>query len=286
MNISDIIALKFENKNQSNYRLLAENPSIGILSSGYVKKDKTQGSIIDYSTNHYAGLIILSGEGIYSDNNNKNIPLKTGDFVQRFPNTMHSTIVTSNNWSELFICIGVNIYKSLSEIQVIPFNKPVLTPGLDFELIQMFLNYNKRLSTVNALELQLLVPEAIAIISKASYLDKMHSTTSIEKSILILSTTYINENINKRFSVEDVANHVNLGYEKYRKIFTKHYGISPGNYIINARIRKSQGLLSDISLSIKEIAFQLGYTDSFTFSKQFKKVTGLSPIEFRKLYFY
>ena len=286
MNISDIIALKFENKNQSNYRLLTENPSIGTLSSGYVKKDKTQGSIIDYSTNVYAGLIILSGEGIYSDANNKNIPLKAGDFVQRFPYTKHSTIVTSDNWSELFICIGINIYKSLSELQIIPLNKPVLTPGLDFELIQMYLNYNKKLSTVNALELQLLLPEAIAIISKASYLDKMHATTSLEKSILILSTTYINENIHKRFSVEDVANHVNLGYEKYRKIFTQHYGISPGNYIINARIRKSQRLLSDISLSIKEIAFQLGYTDSFTFSKQFKKVTNLSPIEFRKLYFY
>ncbi len=46
----------------------------------------------------------------------------------------------------------------------------------------------------------------------------------------------------------------------------------------------AQKMLADNDLSIKEIALELGYSDAYTFSKQFKKLMGLSPTEFKKIY--
>jgi len=54
--------------------------------------------------------------------------------------------------------------------------------------------------------------------------------------------------------------------------------------MIRHRIKRAQNILSSGEHSIKEIAIQLGYVDTFTFSKQFKKVTGRTPSEFKELY--
>jgi AraC-like DNA-binding protein len=283
MNIAEIVHKSFPN-NSSHHRMLSDDHS-GIIFSGYVRKNSFSGSHFDYTPNEYHGLFVLSGEGIYKDNS-KSIPIKPGDFVQRIPNKTHSTIVTTNDWSELYLSIGSNVFNSLAEIFVFSPDKPVLTPGQDFELIQQMIDFHYSLGKATRIELPLIMNEAIAIISKATYLDRINRTTTTEMNILAMSIKYIEENITKRISVEDVANYVNMGYEKFRKLFTKQYRISPGNYILNRRINTAQKMLFSSNLSIKEISVELGYTDSYTFSKQFKKITGHTPSEFRRFYYY
>lgn len=284
MNIAEIVHKKFPN-NESHHRVLSNNNSTGILLSGYVRKNSLSGSHINYTPNEYHGLFVLSGKGIYKDIDGKEIPIESGDFVQRFPNKTHSTIITTDNWSELYLSIGHKVFDSLAEIYVFSPDKPVLTPGHDFELIQQMLDFHYRLDKANRIELPLLMNEAISIISKATYLDRINRTTTDEMNILAMSIKYIEENITNRISVEDVALYVNMGYEKFRKLFTKQYRISPGNYILNRRINAAQKLLSSGNLSVKEISLELGYPDSYTFSKQFKKITGHTPSEFKRFYY-
>ncbi|MCT4596961.1 MAG: AraC family transcriptional regulator [Vallitalea sp.] len=284
MNISEIIQKKFP-KNESYHRTLSDNHSLGILISGYVRKNRANGSHFDFSPNEYHGLFVLSGKGIYIDENKKEIPIKPGDFVQRFPNKKHSTIITSDDWSELYLAIGSDVFNSLSNIYVFSPDKPVLSPGHDFELIQKMLDFHYKLGKVNRIELPLLMNQAIAIISKASYLDRINRSTSDEMNTLAMSIKYIEENITKRITVEDVATHVNMGYEKFRKLFSKQYRVSPGNYIMNRRINIAQKMLSGGNFSIKEISMELGYPDAYTFSKQFKKITGHTPTEFKNFYY-
>ena len=58
----------------------------------------------------------------------------------------------------------------------------------------------------------------------------------------------------------------------------------PHTYLIQKRLNTAKELLLDDSLSIQEIAARTGYPDSFSFSKQFKKYTSLTPREFRSLH--
>lgn len=285
MNISEIIHRKFPN-NESYHRSLSDNHSLGILFSGYVRKNRASGSHFNYIPNEYHGVFVLSGEGIYKDKDGKETPIKPGDFIQRFPNKTHSTIITTDDWSELYLACGTNVFNSLAEIYVFSPDKPVLSPGHDFELIQQLLDFHYRLGKADRIELPLLMNEAIAIISKATYLDRINRSTTDEMNILAMSIKFIEENITKRITVEEVATHVTMGYEKFRKLFTKQYRISPGNYIMNRRINVAGKMLSGGKLTIKEISMELGYPDAYTFSKQFKKITGHTPSEFRRFYYY
>lgn len=66
-----------------------------------------------------------------------------------------------------------------------------------------------------------------------------------------------------------------------RRLFKKHIGLSPQKYIAHYRINQSKSLLIDSDLTIQEIAFRLGFSDSNYFSKVFKQQIGRSPSEYR-----
>ena len=59
-------------------------------------------------------------------------------------------------------------------------------------------------------------------------------------------------------------------------------GLSVGAYIRNRSIIQARRQLAYTSMSVKEIAFALGYNDYAYFSKLFKKSVGKSPMEYRK----
>ena len=92
---------------------------------------------------------------------------------------------------------------------------------------------------------------------------------------------YIEDNIGKKISVEDMAREVFLHPNYFIKYFKKTFGMSPAKYIGKRKIELSCRLLSSRELNISEISRKLGYNDIYCFSKIFKKQTGFSPRYYR-----
>lgn len=65
------------------------------------------------------------------------------------------------------------------------------------------------------------------------------------------------------------------------QLFKKHMNVGISEYITSQKIDESRKLLKETDLKIYEISDQLGFESSFYFSKVFKKITGLSPKDFR-----
>ena len=59
-------------------------------------------------------------------------------------------------------------------------------------------------------------------------------------------------------------------------------GVSPIDYLIRLRIRKAAELLCDDGTKVTEAAFRVGFADGNYFSRQFRRVTGLTPGEYRR----
>lgn len=89
---------------------------------------------------------------------------------------------------------------------------------------------------------------------------------------------HFKENINLNLLSELV--HVNKYYMVHS--FTKEYGISPINYLISRRIEESKYLLGDTDHSLSQISHMLGFSSPSYFSQSFRRLEGMSPMEYRK----
>ena len=86
------------------------------------------------------------------------------------------------------------------------------------------------------------------------------------------------------FTREDLAQVVNLSPTRFHFVFKEIMGTSPMHYVQQLRISKAQHLLWHTTFGIAEIAFKVGFTDPFHFSRIFKKYTGKSPLGYRLLH--
>lgn len=103
-------------------------------------------------------------------------------------------------------------------------------------------------------------------------------------SQLIRNTlTYINTNINNPITLKDVAQNQNVNASYLSAQFKRELGETLTDYIRKQRIRSAIALLNTTTMSIQDIAFQVGVEDISYFSKQFKKQVGLSPMQYRKM---
>jgi AraC-like DNA-binding protein len=107
---------------------------------------------------------------------------------------------------------------------------------------------------------------------------------SEKNSAMIKSLDYMNNNLLKPLTLEDLAKTAGLSVSHYRRLFQLTFGDSPIDYMIRLRVRKACILLEKNNTAITEIGFQCGFTDSNYFSRQFKKIMEKSPRQYRELY--
>lgn len=103
------------------------------------------------------------------------------------------------------------------------------------------------------------------------------------KSVKI-AQLYVNEHFREPVTLEEIAKHVGLNDTYLSSIFKKQIGKSLIDYLTEVRVHRAKELLMNSDLNISEIAEQVGFNDAKYFTKRFKKFTGVSPNEYRKLF--
>ena len=80
--------------------------------------------------------------------------------------------------------------------------------------------------------------------------------------------------------MEDVAHSLGFSRKHFSLIFSSQTGILPQQYILQHKIRLAKLRMEAGETSLKNLAFQLGYSDYPSFSRAFKHQTGISPHDF------
>nr|WP_330387867.1 response regulator [Natronincola peptidivorans] len=101
------------------------------------------------------------------------------------------------------------------------------------------------------------------------------------KGLITKAIKYIDKNLHKNINLNDVAEDMNMSYHYFSRFFKESIGKNFVDYLTDLRIQKSKEILKDVTVNIKEVCFMVGYSDPNYFSKIFKKVTGMTPTEYR-----
>jgi AraC-like DNA-binding protein len=83
-------------------------------------------------------------------------------------------------------------------------------------------------------------------------------------------------------TVNDLAKILGRSRSHVLKMFSKHMGVSPKNYIINRQLQEARELLLSTTTSIAEVGQLIGISDPYHFSKLFKRHVGIPPSQYRQ----
>ncbi len=108
------------------------------------------------------------------------------------------------------------------------------------------------------------------------------SSSRINQARLQIMMQYIQEHYREDISLGDIASSVHIGKSIALDIFRQGIRQSPVAWLIHYRLQQAAMLLSSTEKKIAAIAEETGFDSSTYFCRQFRKLYGMTPIEYRK----
>lgn len=203
------------------------------------------------------------------------IPLKRGDIFFTFPHQC-CEIEYSDDFTFLYISFNGNSAQGLLKSLHISKDNCYFS---DFEkVIDFWMTSIRRVTPVNANTLTECV-----LMYTLSYIDNSPEAEQGRRQDKFDSIIeYINHNFTSSdISLKRIADIFFYTTKHLSFLFSKRMGIKFTQYLNDLRINYAIKLMKTTDLSITDIAFKCGYSDRIYFSKVFKRVSGMTPKEFR-----
>ncbi len=123
----------------------------------------------------------------------------------------------------------------------------------------------------------------VLVIDALEELEGHHDLSSSEFSTSELKamTHYLEQHSRDKITPRDLADFFHLSLDYFSRKFHRQFKVSPRRWLRDEQIRSACSLLCETTSSIKEISYGLGYDDQRFFSRQFKRVVGMTPSEYR-----
>lgn len=100
------------------------------------------------------------------------------------------------------------------------------------------------------------------------------------------ATNFIDANFQRDVSIEEIAQACGLNRSYFGRLFKEAMGESPQQFLMHYRMTKAAELLKSTKISISEVGKSVSYENQLHFSRAFKSVFGIPPMEYRRRYFY
>lgn len=104
-------------------------------------------------------------------------------------------------------------------------------------------------------------------------------SNDIQCALYYLENNYMNE-----INIKELAENLNLSPSSLSERFKEETGTTPTQYLISVRIKQAKDRLIRSQDSISDVAAEIGIYDTNYFARLFKKVTGETPLNYRRIH--
>jgi transcriptional regulator GlxA family with amidase domain len=108
---------------------------------------------------------------------------------------------------------------------------------------------------------------------------KLHSDEVVKKA-----QAYIESKVDEKISVEHLSSEFAVGRRNFDRRFIKATGNTPAEYSQRVKIEAAKKAFETSRKTINEVMYEVGYSDVKAFREVFRKITGMSPLEYRSRY--
>ncbi|PJJ07859.1 AraC family transcriptional regulator with amidase-like domain [Flavobacterium sp. 1] len=106
-----------------------------------------------------------------------------------------------------------------------------------------------------------------------------------DDEIVQQAQAYIEMNVEEKISVEELSSKFNVGRRNFDRRFIKATGNTPIEYSQRVKIETAKKAFETNRKTINEVMYEVGYADVKAFREVFRKITGMSPLEYKRKYY-
>ncbi len=238
---------------------------------------------------HNAGELLIVKSGLASISIGDTIYPGEGSYIVYFPKNIPHCSVALQNHDYSRYCLSIDEKYFSAEVDI-PKDGFVISVSQDeieallapTELLHKY--FSEDISSYTSIMLKRqdhllrLLLDEIEAIRKSRSTDNLYS----HKSYITKVSEYLSLHFSESISLSKLANDFFVSKAKLTKDFKLQCGVSIGDFIMTLRIRHSKKLLKNSEIPIWKIAEECGYQSSGYFIRQFAKITGTTPMQYRK----
>jgi len=238
-----------------------------------------RGRILD----EYQLLYITKGQGLFRSASLEHpVPVESGTMFLLFPGEWHSYRPDrETGWKEYWIGFkGAQMDAWVRDGFFSP-THPVWQVGLRSELVSLYRDAIETATRQEALFQQRLGGIVSHLVSLSRFYERnealSEAVSQMNRAKILVADQF------RTITPELLARQLNMGYSNFRRIFREYTGFSPAKYIQEVRISKIKEAITHTSNPIKQIAYEMGFENEDYFFTAFRRITGLTPLQYRKL---
>jgi len=122
----------------------------------------------------------------------------------------------------------------------------------------------------------------LTVLCEVTNLEDVSSVFFSQAARLLPVLNYVYESTSLEITRELMAEKAGLSPTHLHTLFKKMTGTAPMDYVRRLRLQRAQALLVETDLTVSQIAERVGIGDPFYFSRQFKRLCGVSPTQYRQ----
>ncbi len=231
---------------------------------------------------HYLVHYVISGRGIYCADG-ITYPVQAGDTFLLYPSVVSSyTADEQEPWS--YCWVGFNGAEAKLMMAQTPFSRtnPVFHAAQPAQIHQAITAIYQASGSTPASELRAIgrLYVFLALLVELADLPPVNSDLSLE--YVEGAIRFIAHNYSRSIDIRDISASVGISRSHLYRMFMRHIGTPPNEYLTRYRISQACELLEHSNLPVSGVAASVGYEDQLYFSRVFKRVMGVPPTGYLK----
>ena len=231
----------------------------------------------------YQIIYITEGKGYFlSKTLGRKVPVGRGSVFLLFPGEWHTYRPdTATGWTEYWIGFNGELVDHWIRNGFFSPDKPVYNIGLHEDMVSLYKEAIQAASEQASGFQQRLLGILTHLMGQGIYYNRQETFSEVNDQInqakILISEQF------RTITAEEVARQLCMGYSNFRKIFKEYTGFSPAKYIQEIRFSKVKEALTNSSLPVKQIAYEMGFDNYDYFFTAFRRVTGMTPSDYRDM---
>ncbi|MCD8124691.1 MAG: helix-turn-helix domain-containing protein [Lachnospiraceae bacterium] len=222
---------------------------------------------------------VLDGAGTYVVNGHSR-PVKKNDILYIQHDVLHSCFSSSQNLLDI-LSINFRCPEYLPGISCCTQNAGSYSEYVRQSFIAIYQLGQKRTEDAEGIA-QGILHSLLLLLHPFFSKNEAFYSENPSKSCANEIQQYISEHYAEPISLASLADRFHISASHVSYVFSRSFGISPINYLIDVRFYRAKEMITSSSLTLAQIAERVGYTNYNHFNQLFYKRHGITPAEFRE----